>query len=54
MSRSQWIRQMLSEGKTEEEILSALEKGNEELGISSCEKRFVKLNYNKVVKAMNK
>lgn len=57
MTRTQWIEDMLSKNKTEEEIIEALLKGDESLKINPIKGKnamvFARLNYKKALKLIN-
>ena len=54
MSRVEWIKEMIAEKKTEEEIVAALLAGNGMKGVKPMTgervEMFAKLNYKKVLK----
>lgn len=56
MSRTEWIYEMIKEGKPEAEIIAAIIKGNAMKGVKGMEgvnvETFAKLNYKKALKKL--
>jgi len=53
MTRKEWVKDLLSQGRTDEEIIEIIEKGDKKNGINPAGK-FAKLVFAKIKKSIKK